>query len=84
LLVLGLLVAGITDHRSGQNRQSNDLAADESRPLGAFHGRVSAVDSKGFEIRFSDRLIDLAVKSPGAVIELGEWQPDSIFRLYQQ
>jgi hypothetical protein len=33
LLVLGLLVAGITDHRSGQNRQSNDLAAGESRPL---------------------------------------------------
>src|SRR5258705_2469381 len=54
LLVLGLLVAGINDHRSGQNRQSNDLAADESRPLDAFHGRVSAVDSKGFEIRFSD------------------------------
>jgi hypothetical protein len=26
LLVLGLLVAGIADHRSGQNRQSNDLA----------------------------------------------------------
>ena len=41
LLVLGLLVAGITDHRSGQNRQSNDHAAGESRPLDAFHSRTA-------------------------------------------
>jgi hypothetical protein len=65
LLVLGLLVAGITDHRSGQNRQSNDLAAGESRPLDAFHSRIAAVDSKEFEIRFSDN----SSTSPSKVLE---------------
>ena len=54
LLVLGLLVAGITDHRSGQNRHSNDPPAGESRRLDAFHGRIAAVSSKGFAIRVSD------------------------------
>jgi hypothetical protein len=54
LLVLGLLLTGITDRRSGRNRQSNDLAAGESRPLDAFPGRIAAVGSKGFESRFSD------------------------------
>src|SRR4029077_1984356 len=65
LLVFGLLLTGITDHRSGQNRQSNDFAADESRPLDAFHGRIAAVASKGFEIRFSDA----SSTSPSKVLE---------------
>jgi len=41
LLVLGLLLAGITDHRSGQNRHSNHLPAGESRRLDAFPGRIA-------------------------------------------
>ena len=39
LLVLGLLVAGIADHRSDQNRHSNDPRAGESRRLHAFHSK---------------------------------------------
>jgi len=54
LLVLGLLVAGIADHRSDQNRHSNDPPAGESRRLDAFLSHNAAVSSNGFEIRFSD------------------------------
>jgi len=54
LLVLGLLVAGIADHRSDQNRHST-----------RFHSHNAAVSSNGFEIRFSGD----SSTSPSKVLE---------------